>query len=107
MSDQEKEKEFLREVIARTEPKIRGSAVFLSLFSEQMQKEPVPILQLGLAVLLDKPIAIIAFDDEVVPENLRKLAFFVARAKRGDMESVEAATRAIIERMSAKEGGIQ
>lgn len=51
----------------------RESAVFLNLWSDTMatdpSRDPVPVMQLGYAMLLDKPIVIIAPHGSRIPEN--------------------------------------
>lgn len=62
--------------------KIGESAIFLNLFSPEMSKQVLPCLQLGLAIMLDKPIVIVAPEGREIPNNLRCVA---AAIYEGDM----------------------
>jgi hypothetical protein len=91
----EKDVEGLREIVRGSLPGIKQSNAFLSLLSPDYEKDPVPVLQLGLAVLLDKPICILAIRGQKVPQSLRKLAFAVEEVEGDD---VEAATKRLMEK---------
>ncbi len=57
--------------------KIEKSGIFLSLLTKNYKKDPLCALQLGIAIILGKPLALIVVDGEPVPETLRRLAFAV------------------------------
>lgn len=79
----------------------KDSAVFVSLWNEIMfrdpMKEPHIPLQLGLALLLDKPIVIVAPRGAYIPVNLRRAARSVQYFDPGDETSMQEATRAALE----------
>jgi hypothetical protein len=54
--------------------KIEGSEIFLSLFNEKMGEEALPAMQLGIALLLGKPVYLLVKKGAVVPEKLGKVA---------------------------------
>lgn len=56
--------------------KIGASGIFLCIFNEHMVEEVVPLIQMGLAVYLDKPIYLIMPECRLktLPENVRRLA---------------------------------
>lgn len=54
--------------------KISQSSIFLTLFTGDMYKETIPCLQLGLAMMLDKPIIIACEKGTKIPDNMRKVA---------------------------------
>lgn len=54
--------------------KIGASDVFMVLWNERMVEEVVPLIQMGLAVYLDKPVVVLARRGEKVPDNVRRLA---------------------------------
>ena len=73
----------------------RDSSVFMSLWNDAMldpSKEPVPIFQLGYAMILDKPIVIVAPHGSRIPENVKRAARAVEYFDHGNMESLHAAT---------------
>jgi hypothetical protein len=54
--------------------KINDSRVFLTIFHHDMVKDTIPCIQLGLAIMLDKPIIVVCPEDVRIPENLKKVA---------------------------------
>src|SRR5215831_14196823 len=74
----------------------RASAVFCSLWSDGMRddpgRDPIPVIQLGYAMLLDKPIVIVAPRGARVPENVKRAALAVEFYEPDDVLSVRAAT---------------
>lgn len=86
-NDLEPEEElWLLQAAQQNYDKIKNSGVFLSLFNHDMTKDAVPCLQLGLAMMLDKPIIVVARPDETIPENLKKVATAIYQ---GDLSSPE------------------
>lgn len=80
------------------------SVVFMHLFSPKMiekgSAEPLPFLQLGIAIMLDKPIVLLIdeTDRERVPERLRKVAdriVFYDGENLSDPETADAIQQAI------------
>lgn len=71
MSDHE---EYLRRAVSRTFDKVQQSNVFLALFTAAYQRDPQALMQLGMAVVLDKPILLLVESGTVIPENVRRLA---------------------------------
>lgn len=73
----------------------RDSSIFVSLWSDAMldpSREPVPVMQLGYAMILDKPIVIVAPHGSRIPENVKRAARAVEYFDHGDKESLHAAT---------------
>lgn len=60
---------------------IEQSKVFISLFSKNLRSDPIPIIQLGYAIMLDKPIYLIVLDGEKVPENIKRVAMHIEYIK--------------------------
>src|SRR5687768_9747944 len=60
----------------RTNIKVGGSSMFVSIFSEGYLKDPLCLMQLSMAILLDKPIilAVPWYARDKLPENLKKVA---------------------------------
>jgi len=53
---------------------IEGSQAFLSLFNKKMAEDPIPAMQLGIAILLEKPIYLLVKKGDEIPSKMRKLA---------------------------------
>lgn len=88
--------EVLKGIAERSGEGVRSSSVFLALFSEAWLKDPVPLIQIGIAVMLDKPIAILAIKGAKIPDHIRKIAFAVEEAER--VEDVKVASERIMHR---------
>lgn len=67
-------KRWLQHVTDDSGSKIRDSHIFISLFTAGYEREPQCALQLGIAVMLDKPIYIAAPTGTKIPENIKRLA---------------------------------
>ena len=93
------EREFLKWAKAATKG-VTESAVFLQLFNAQALtdgKDLAYALQLGAAILLDKPIVIIAPEGSVVPPKLQAIARSVQYFIANDPQSMMLATRRALE----------
>jgi hypothetical protein len=68
--------EAFKRSVRETADKLEHSAVFLCIFNEHMIEEIHPLIQMGLAVYMDKPIYLVMPEVrlKLVPENLRRLA---------------------------------
>jgi len=77
---------------------IQDSAVFLCLFHRDMVKQVIPLLQIGLAVYLDKPIYILCPETRVldIPINLRRMSRGMELFKDDDMEDMNGATKRLM-----------
>lgn len=91
--------EWLRAAVERTLGPLRESGIFLAIFSTDYVKDARAVLELGLAILLDKPIALVIRPGQVIPTNIRRLAVAVEEL---DPDRPDApAARAAIERITA------
>lgn len=90
--------EELKEAARRNAEMISGSKVFMCLFNEHMVEEVIPLLQMGLAIYMDKPIALLVPEGVRVPHNLQKLADGnIEYYRKDDEQSVtDATTRLMI-----------
>lgn len=74
----------------------RESVVFLSLWSDEMRddpsSDPVPVFQMGYAMLLDKPIVIVAPHGSRIPENVQRAARTIEYYDSGDTAQLQPAT---------------
>lgn len=64
----------LREATRRNFEGLNDSATFCLLFNDKMVEDVIPLIQMGLAVYLDKPIVILAPRGSLIPGNLRAMA---------------------------------
>lgn len=71
--------DWMKAVAEKSGRKIQESEVFLSLVSKNFLENPQCALELGLAILMDKPILVLAEEHLMLPENLKKIAKIVSR----------------------------
>lgn len=76
--------------------RIEQSAVFLSIFTENYEKDAKAILEFGLAIVLDKPIYMVVPEGTKVPENVKRVARGIEYYNRDDTESLHAATKRLL-----------
>lgn len=86
----------LREAARRNYDALSGSRSFCLLFNEHMVEEVIPLLQMGLAVYLDKPIVILAPAGTLLGANLRAMATAIEYYDPEDAASFEAATDRLV-----------
>lgn len=90
--------EWLTRAFKENKSGIEKSGVFLSLFSGNMIKDSLACLQLGIAIMLDKPIVVLADQLEQIPRNLRKIAIVVDVIDKKNPERAFQQTKAALER---------
>lgn len=98
MSDEVDEK--LREAAKRNFEMINSSETFCVLFNEKMLEEVIPVLQMGLAIYLDKPIVIVAARGAEIPMNVRRVAVAIEEYEHDDQGSFEAAVRRVAQKVT-------
>ena len=81
---------------------MKDSAMFMQIFTADISKDPTPALQLGYAMMLDKPIVIVAPRGTPIPENIKKAARAIAFFDQNDAESVSVAVIEVL-----KEAGLR
>lgn len=92
MSDQETEfKKWLADAGKDSGEKIANSAAFIGIGTTNYMENPLCALQLGLAILMDKPIYMIVDKSRPVPKALVKVADCIERV---DMDSAVDKVRA-------------
>ena len=87
----------LRDAVRRNYEGLSGSQTFCLLFNEQMLDEVLPVIQMGLAVYLDKPIVILAPKGSLIPGNLRAMATAIEEYDHDDASG--ASLQAAVERL--------
>ena len=87
----EQTKEWCRKVFESSHNGIKHSAMFLSIFTENYEKAPECFLQLGIAVMYDKPLVFLIPEDQDVriPETLKKIAFRIEKVDFKDQERMK------------------
>lgn len=87
-----------REWLRKTHEKIEGSGMFLSLFGENYKEDPTALVQLAFAMMLDKPIYIVAQEGSKIPKKFLKIAEGVEFYK--DQTDVQRAVQKLIKESS-------
>lgn len=75
---------------------ISDSTVFCVLWNEKMVDEVIPLLQMGLAVYLDKPMYFLVPRGQQVPMNVRRLAIGFEEFEYGNEASLGEAMRKLL-----------
>jgi len=70
-------KEWLEDAARDMIPKMKSSALSVTIFSGKV--DPKLCVELGAAILLDKPIILLATEDAVIPRSLEKIAAEIVR----------------------------
>lgn len=82
----------LRKAAKRDLSPIMNSKCFTQIFNSNMVDEPLPTLQLGMAMLLDKPIYLLVPYGAKLPENLKKVAVQIDYFDRNTPGSLQLAS---------------
>lgn len=88
-------KKWLKANVDANAPAMESSTAFVSIFTKDYYKDPSCALQIGLAVLMDKPIIIIADERETVPLHLVKIARVIERINIDDPKAMQRASLSI------------
>jgi len=97
----EQELNDLKRMAISSGEKIEDSRIFLTILSKSYKEDPVCALQLGIAILLGKPIAVVTVDNEPVPPALKKMAFAIENINFKDDSSVAQAMTRIVKAMES------
>jgi hypothetical protein len=91
--------EEMRRAARRNAEAMKNSAIFLVIFNEDMIREVIPLIQMGLAVYLDKPVYILCPESRVlqIPENLRRMSQKLEIFPDDNMEEMQAAITRLME----------
>lgn len=98
--DELKFKRWIQSVTADSGKKIEESDAFLSLYTDNYVQAPQCALELGIAIMLDKPIVILAPKGQKIPEVLIRLAQAVEFFDPEDDESFRMANERIMEKLN-------
>lgn len=99
MSDDKKVDDWINRVAESSGPRIRESKVFMSIVTEQALKDinPQMALELGLALLMDKPLVLVTDNEAKVPKSLARMAGLIQRIDMEDENSKAKGARALQE----------
>lgn len=73
-----------------------NSSIFLSLYTNDYEEEPHLPLELGVAIMTDKPIALLVPNGTTVPNHLKKIAVGIEYWEKGDNKDYKRACTKII-----------
>lgn len=94
----------LQDLVKDTAEKIGTSDCFFCAYNKKLLRDPKPVIELGTAMLLDKPIYFLVRHGDELPENLRKVARHIEYFEEGNRQSMnDAAIR--IAKIVKSEGG--
>lgn len=88
-------KKWIEEATKKTKPGIEGSDIFASIVSPNYLNDPLCALQLGIAILLDKPIFLIVERSAKIPPGLVRVAQHIERADLSNPEDLQRATTSL------------
>lgn len=91
--------EWLKAVGKESYKSIDQSGGFISLYTKNFVDDPLCALQLGYAIMMDKPIYLLVEKGQIVPEALRRAAASVDIFESKDHPSFKEAVNNIAERV--------
>lgn len=65
---------WLQKVVRVSGAKVKTSDVFLSIFTTHYERDPKAVLEFGIAILLDKPIFVVAPLGTKIPRSVQRIA---------------------------------
>lgn len=89
---------WLKHAAKESGDRIKSSNVFLSLVTPNYEADPLAALQLGIAVLLDKPIILVVEKGTQISDNLRRLAKDAEYFDPKNKGSLEEAVKSLLTR---------
>jgi hypothetical protein len=86
---------WLNDCISRNGKNLEKSSVFTAIFTESYLKSPECALQVGLAMMMDKPIILIADKNTRIPSNLIKVAKLIEKVDMSSQDELKRASESI------------
>lgn len=99
MIDEVEFRNWFQRVVDRSGSRIQDSKVFMSIFTEDFKKNPQCALELGIAIMLDKPIALLVTKDTKITNYLRKYAAAIEYLQSEDKAEVQRAGASLMRKM--------
>jgi hypothetical protein len=87
--------QYFRRAVSRTFDKVKDSAVFLTIFTNAYARDPAALMQLGMAVVLDKPLLLLVEEGTPIPENIKRMARAIETYR--SMDDLEFATKKLLQ----------
>lgn len=88
-------KRWFQRVVADSGEKIAGSAYVMSIFTKDYKRNPQCALELGIAIMLDKPLFIVADESTEIPQHLVKIASVIEKVRIGNTEDADRVRKSI------------
>lgn len=96
-------KRWVRHVLADMAPKMRNSRIVCSIVPND-EGDVKFWVELGAMIMFNKPIVVVAFGDQQIPDKLRRVADEVVVCPNGVDPSSSKELAAAIERVAQREG---
>lgn len=98
------EDEFYADAVKNMFPKLAESAFMLTTGAGDGRPRPEACLQLGAAILMEKPIMVVALKGQRVPDALRRAAHTIVEVEdvHKDGKKIEAAIDAMLKHVNAR-----
>lgn len=94
--------DILKQIAQESASKIADSAVFLGLCSDNYVKDPVCLMQLSLAILMDKPLFLIIEKGPKVSKNLIRILEAYEFYEQDDENSLKEAGEKLMAKVKAR-----
>lgn len=92
----------IKKMVEANEANMESSALVLSIYSENYKKDLNGIVQIGLALVHDKPLFLLVPEGTVLGERLKRVADGVEFYREGNDESMQTAVRRLFQLASEK-----
>lgn len=79
---------------------MKDSAVYLGMITPEFFKDPICLLQLGLAVLLNKPLYLLVRKNVPIPQSLRNIASAIEIVEDDSIEAYQRASKRLLDKAS-------
>jgi len=103
MSEDGKINLWMEQVAKSSGKRIEESHIYMSLVTDGYKEDPKCALELGIALLLDKPIALMVCKGTQVPENLKKVAKAIEYFDPDDRDDVRRASQELVSKMRVEQ----
>lgn len=88
-------KKWFKNIVEDSGKKIESSNTFMSIFSTDYKESPQCALELGIAIMLNKPIVLIVVDGTEVPLALEKIAVSIQKVRKDSKQDMDCAIKTI------------
>lgn len=92
----------LEQYVRTTAQRMGESAIVMTIFTKDYAKAIDALLQFSVAIMLDKPIFLLAPEGQDIPQKVRAIAEGIEFYKDGDTKSMEAATTRLMAMATSK-----